>query len=169
MNAHTRSHISLYCCSLKYFHFRKSLMYSMCLEKTCIYGASHVFLRSYTSHCSWKGTHIKYRFLGGLTDAFILFHFLLPHTLFAYISACLREIWTYFTQLTCSDTALVRVSNCSSVEHDASVKHAFSFSLSTMILCIFSPCICTSLPLSINLSPFSPLIFHHFSPFSFYL
>lgn len=65
----------------------------------------------------------------------------MPHTLLMYISACLRGIWTHFTQLTCSDTMLVRVSNCSSVEHDANVKHAFSFSLSIMLLCLFSPCL----------------------------
>lgn len=76
-----------------------------------------------------------------------------------YISACLRGIWTHFTQLTCSDTMLVWMSNCSSLEHDASVKLAFPFSLSTTILFLF-PCI-SFYPL-----PLTPNFFSHFRSLS---
>lgn len=79
------------------------------------------------------------------------------HTLFMYIFACLRGIWTNFTQLTCSDIVLVWVSSCSSVEHDACVKHAFPFSLSTT----FSPVFLYML-LSLSLSNFGLLFLSHF-------
>lgn len=96
-----------------------------------------------------------------------------------YISACLRPIWAHFTQLTCPDTVLVWVSNCSSVERDAGVKRVVPFSLSTA----FSPpCISLYTSVSGSVSPqlcftlFSSLIFsfsvtfpsHFPSKFSFF-
>lgn len=75
-----------------------------------------------------------------------------------YIYACLRGIWTRFTQLTCSDTVLVWVSDCSSVVHDVGVKHAFPFSLSTTFPPYFFPSYLSPLifPLILCLFPIFP-------------
>lgn len=100
------------------------------------------------------------------------------HSIFFYhthfsctILLALGESEPHFTQLTCSDTMLVWVSNCSSVEHDAGVTHAFLFSPSTTFFPVFlsiHPSLALSLSLSLwALVLFSSLIFPSLSPLIF--
>lgn len=163
MHPHTRQDLSTLMLSLsKAFPLQKVL--NMCVRRGLYLWSIFCLITLIHLHCGcpsidslvcWKPTLLNLQRLNTCIY-FIPFSFA-AHTLFMYVSACLRGIWTHFTQLTCSDTMLVWVSNCSSVEHDATVKHAFPFSLSTTFsLCIFF------LSSLLHSGTLSSLIFRHF-------